>query len=116
MRKLALAAMSALVLAAASTAHGAGGPVIGIDGGAGVTSLDGSTRYFTLHGVSADTEIARLAVLPGEVIGQGRLGGYYQSPAVAYDGSTGGLSADGGTLVLIQPTAFVRGRLTKLAV
>src|SRR5436853_4992210 len=101
MRTLAICALGALALGAAATAHAAGGPVVGVDGGAGVVSLDGFTRYVTLHGSNRATAVAELSLPGGEVQVQRGMRGYYLIPAVAYDGSGGGLSGDGKTLVLV---------------
>jgi hypothetical protein len=67
-------------------------------------------RYVALR-AGRETIVARTAVEGGRVLGFTRLRGNFTIPAVAYDGSASGLSADGSTLVLIQPRlTFPRAR------
>src|SRR5919197_1376901 len=63
--------------------------------------------------------LSTAAVLPSaatgdeRLVGKVRLAGTFSVPAVAYDGSASGLSADGRTLVLIRPHhGFPRARTT----
>src|SRR4051812_31245385 len=102
-----LAAAGAL----ASTAAADGLPVLGVDvGSQGVATASGQARYVTLA-LGRDTLVARTAVAGGRVLGFRRLGGVFTVPAVAYDGSASGLSADGRRLVLIEPrVSFPRAR------
>ncbi len=88
--------------------------MLGIDVGAeGVAA--GPARYVTLP-VRGDTLVVRIATRDGRVLGHRLVRGSFTVPAVAYDGSAGGLSADGRTLVLIRPrTSFPRAQ-TPLAV
>jgi hypothetical protein len=105
----------ALVLVAAvpATAMADGLPVLGVDvGSEGVAARTSPIRYVTLH-AGRETIVARTAVGGGRVLGFTRLSGNFTIPAVAYDGSASGLSADAGTLVLIQPRLkFPRARTT----
>jgi hypothetical protein len=114
----ALALGFALVVAAAvpAAATADGLPVLGVDvGSEGVAARTSPIRYVTLHG-GRETMVARTAVEGGRVLGFARLPGNFTIPAVAYDGSASGLSADAGTLVLIQPRLkFPRAR-TALAI
>ena len=111
-----------LLCAAAAALFGAGDaradglPVLGIDDGAsGVATVAGTARYVTLQD-GRDTLVARVNPHGGQVETFRLLAGTLTIPAVAYDGSPGGLSADGRRLVLIEPrTSFPRAR-TKLVV
>lgn len=84
-------------LATPACALAAGGPVMPVQGGNGVT-MPGLPSSFTAVKLGRDTQIERMRgsgvdatrMLPG------RLG----IPGVGFDGSTTGLSADGGTLVV----------------
>jgi hypothetical protein len=107
----------ALLFAAAlaGTAQADGLPVVGVDVGAsGVagTSNGGNVRYVTLPARGA-TLVARIRREGGQVLGSRLLPGKFTVPAVAYDASADGLSADGRTLVLISPRVkFPRARTT----
>lgn len=100
------AVVVALVPAAA---HADGLPVLGVDvGSSGVTSGPEGARYVTIPAGSR-TIVERVAQDGGQVLAWRSLRGTFTIPAVAYDGSAGGLSADGTTLVLIEPrTSFPR--------
>jgi hypothetical protein len=104
----------ATVAPAAARADGL--PVLGIDvGSTGVTSSSGGVRYVTIP-VGSRTIVAQVALQGGQVLAWRSLRGTFTIPAVAYDGSAAGLSADGKTLVLIEPrTSFPRAA-TKLLV
>ena len=97
----------------AGTATADGLPVLGVDVGAtGVASAARDTRYVTLPAGSR-TIVARVDPSGGRVLASRSVNGTFTIPAVAYDGSAGGLSADGRTLVLIEPrTSFPRARTT----
>ena len=108
---LVAAAIAALVVTAAAAADGL--PVLGIDvGSQGVTAAAGPDRFVTVND-GAITLVERIARNGGRVQGLARLRGNYTIPAVAYDSSASGLSADGRTLVLIAPRrAFPRATTT----
>jgi hypothetical protein len=110
---LALYAVAVLTAAGffAGTAEADGLPVLGIDVGAtGVASAAGGSRYVTLP-AGRGTVVARVNPDGGRVLAWRLIEGAFTVPAVAYDGSSGGLSADGRTLVLIAPRAsFPRAR------
>ena len=96
-----LAAVVACVLAPA--AHADGLPVLGVDvGSSGVTVHGDADRYVTVT-QSGATLVERIQRNGGRVLGLNRIPGNFTIPAVAYDGSASGLSADGQTLVLIEP-------------
>jgi hypothetical protein len=105
----------ATVAAAMVVANGKtdGLPVLGIDvGPAGVTTPSASSRYVTVP-AQGHTVVARVRRNGGQILRSTVLPGNFTIPAVAYDGSAGGLSADGRVLVLIEPRAgFPRARTT----
>jgi DNA-binding beta-propeller fold protein YncE len=104
----------AAVLAAGVVAESAGAdglPVLGVDvGGTGVVARSGQARYVTVT-ANSDTVVARVNPHGGRILASTVVGGRFTIPAVAYDGSAAGLSADGRTLVLIEPrTSFPRAQ------
>jgi hypothetical protein len=111
---LGLASIAGTIVIAAAKADGL--PVLGLDvGPTGVATPSGEARYVTLPARGA-TVVARVRRSGGQILNSATLPGNFTIPAVAYDGSAGGLSADGRELVLIQPRArFPRAR-TALAV
>lgn len=113
-----------LVLAVAVTAGatgalgGGGGPSPGaVTGWDGVVAPGGATRYVALW-AGDKTLVAAVRVNGGRVLRSRVLPGGYGVPLVAYDGSTGGVSADGATLVLATfapaPTAGTKTRFALL--
>jgi hypothetical protein len=86
-------------------------PVLGVDvGGAGVVARSGDARYVTVP-ANRETVVARVNPHGGRILASTLVGGRFTIPAVAYDGSAAGLSADGRILVLIQPrTSFPRAQ------
>jgi hypothetical protein len=109
-----VAAFVAAIVPAAARADGL--PVLGIDvGSTGVASSSDRARYVTIPAGSG-TIVEQIAQHGGQVLAWRSLRGTFTIPAVAYDGSAGGLSADGTTLVLIEPrTSFPRAT-TKLVI
>jgi hypothetical protein len=98
--RAALIASGIALLAWGGTAYADGAPVAGVaTGGQGVAW--GAVRYVALptHGGTAVAQIDRAT---GEVNGYASLRGGWGIPQVAFDGSTAGISAGGGTLVLGQ--------------
>jgi hypothetical protein len=72
----------------------------------------GNTRYVALP-TTGGTVVARVRRNGGQVLNSATVPGNFTIPAVAYDGSAGGLSTDGRELVLIEPRArFPRARTT----
>lgn len=98
--------LSALLIAAtlAAEAGAAKVPILGIDVGQSGVAGPGGDRFVTLPS-GAHTIVAAVRQSSGEISSYRRLQGRYTIPAVAYDGSAGGLSADGRTLVLARPRA-----------
>jgi hypothetical protein len=99
--------------AGAAEARADGLPVVGVDAGpGGVPAEGGEVRYVTLP-ARGGTVVARVERRDGLVPGSTFLRGRFVVPVVAYDGSAGGLSADGRTLVLLRPRVrFPRARTT----
>jgi hypothetical protein len=107
----------ALALAApgvvAQTASGDGLPITGVEAGpTGVANPGEEARYVALS-AAGGTVVARVERDGGRVLRSAFLRGRFTVPAVALDGSAGGLSKDGKTLVLIRPRArFPRAKTT----
>ena len=114
-------ALASLVLCLAAVLAGAaradGLPVEGLDLSRAGVAAPGpmSPRYVTLR-AGPDTVVGAVSQVGGQVRRSRVLDGRFTIPAVAYDGSPGGLSADGRTLVLINPRTGFPRRVTTLAV
>lgn len=65
----------------------------------GVLAQNGKVRFVTV-GTSRTTIVAKIRVDGGRVVHSRPLSGFYGVPLVTYDGTAGGLSGDGKTLVL----------------
>jgi hypothetical protein len=105
-------------LALATPAHAAGPPLPSSESGkAGVVAPGGTERLLTRR-VGTDTVVTAVRLGSGAVDRSRRIAGHWAIPAVALDGSTTGLSADGGTLVLARPasTSSYPPTSTRLAV
>ena len=99
MLRLAALVLVSLSLAAGSAA-GDGGPSPGASPGwDGVLTRDGALRYVAMP-AGDTTVVAAVRTSTGRVERYVSVRGVYGVPLVAYDGSTGGLSHDGSTLVL----------------
>jgi hypothetical protein len=108
---LGLATVACAATAATASADGLPVPFDGGDN-TGVASLDGGFRYATVA-AGRDTVAVRTATGTGEIQRTVQLRGDWGVPLVAYDGTPGGLSADGETLTLIRPrTRFPRETTT----
>jgi hypothetical protein len=96
---------------AAGPAKADGLPVVSVDAGpTGIGTADEALRFVTVP-AGSDTVLARVAQRGGRIEASRLLRGSFTIPAVAYDGSASGLSADGRTLVLIAPrSSFPRAR------
>jgi hypothetical protein len=102
MRTIVLGVLAAgLVAAVTATSAGAdGGPALGAQlGWDGVRAPGAEVRYVALTARSS-TNIAAIRVRDGRVLRWNTLRGGFGIPSVAWDGTTGGLSADGRSLVL----------------
>jgi hypothetical protein len=103
----------ALLALLPATAAADGLPAVGID--ARPLSLPGAdVAYVTESGKKA-TRLIERARYGGPLRGR-RLRGSFSIPAVAYDGSPSGLSADGRTLVLISPRVRYPRKRTTFAI
>lgn len=111
MRAIAIALVAASIAAGSARADGL--PVLGVDvGSQGVTTQRARVRYVTIPDGRV-TIVAQTARDGGRIVGLARLRGSFTIPAVAYDSSASGLSADGGALVLIEPRqSFPRATTT----
>jgi hypothetical protein len=112
-----LAAAVLVVASVFAPAAGADGlPVLNVDVGAsGVAAPGGTVRYVTVT-VGKQTVVEATSRGGGQIVRMQTWPGVWTIPAVAYDGSASGLSADRSTLVLIEPrTSFPRAQ-TKLLV
>ena len=117
MRHLAAALLAvALVLAAAAPALADGLPIGNVEiGPAGVELPGGELRLVALNS-SEGTVVAAVRRDGGEVAKWTSIRAHYTIPAVALDGSPGGLTRDGTRMVLIRPRAAFPQRSTRLAV
>jgi len=99
MRRLLLLSVAVAALAAPS-ASGNGSPYSpGLDGWEGVVASNDSVRFVTL-GAGGRTNVARIQIRTGRVLSSRLVRGQYGVPIVTYDGTTGGISGDGRTLVI----------------
>jgi hypothetical protein len=113
-RRLLLIVAIAGLLACPAGATADGLPIRGVDASrTGLTDSSGS-RYVTLN-ADGSTVVARTEVRGGEISASRVIDGRFTIPAVAYDGSPSGISADGRTLVLIRPRVAFPQRRTTLA-
>jgi hypothetical protein len=114
---LAIAMLALAGLPAAAVADGGIGTMAAP---AGVTIAGSPSRYVAIQpsvpGTPPLTLIERIDVDGGKVDRWWYLRGQYYVPAVAYDGTGGGLSANGGTLVLTQLPRRYPPRQTRFAV
>ena len=90
----------ALALVAAPAALAANGPSPGVvSGGNGVVAPGGAIRYVTVP-AGARTTLEAVRVRDGRVVRFASFPGRFGIPLTTYSGSTGGVSADGLTVVL----------------
>jgi hypothetical protein len=112
-----LASIGAVIVCFVTSAAAAdGGPSPGVSTGwNGVLSRNGQVRYVAVT-TGPNTVVEAVAVLGGRVLRWTTIQGAFGIPAVAFDGSSGGLSHDGRTLVLSSfPTAPGSGSWTRFA-
>ena len=112
-----LASISAVAVAAGAAPAAApadGLPAVGIDAKP-LSAPAGKVEYTTERGGKGHTRLIEGARYGGP-LRERSLRGAFSVPAVAYDGSPAGLSADGRTLVLISPRTRYPRRATTFAV
>jgi hypothetical protein len=112
-RRLLLPSLLSFVLLTTPAAHADGPPITSLDAGPeGVVELSGGDR-FTAHPLATQTVLTQSQTRGGRVLRASILDGRWGVPVVANDGTSGGLSADGSTLVLMQiARAYPRERTT----
>jgi hypothetical protein len=103
-------------LGVATAASGKGIPVTGLSPDSGGLTAPGSDDRYVVLEATEGTVLARLAQDGGEVIEARSLRDRLTTPPVALDGTPGGLSADGRTLVLVPPRTGLALERTKLEV
>jgi hypothetical protein len=108
---LILTVLAAGLLTSPASADGL--PVVGVDAPPG--GVGGDVRYVALAD-ERNTFVERTERGTGTLLGSRILDGRFEIPVVAYDGSAGGLSSDGKTLVLIKPRPRFPRAQTKFAV
>ncbi len=109
-----LGVIALALVASAPSAAADGFPVpSGVAPSKGVPGANGA-RYVahTRHGLTTVRELSP----SGAVLQSTSVRGTYAAPAVALDASPGGLSADGGTLVLAKPRTSIPQQVTQLLV
>ena len=100
LRRLLCGLVAALVLAPVAAADGSGGPSPGVvNGGPGATLPGSDLRYVALTD-GTKTYVEAIQKRDGSVLNAGFVRGTWGVPTIDITGSTGGLSADGRTLVL----------------
>jgi hypothetical protein len=111
---ISFAALTAVAAVPPAAVAAAGPPVSGID--AAPVSAPGSDLGYVTRRAGRDTKLVETFPSGLGAVRSVRLAGKFSVPVVAYDGSPSGLSADGRTLVLINPRNSLRRRTTTLAV
>jgi hypothetical protein len=112
---LPLSLLAALLLPAPA-AQADGPPVTSLDAGPeGVVETTGGDR-FTAHPLATKTVLTRSQTEGGRVLRASIMDGRWGVPVVANDGTSGGLSADGSTLVLTRIAKAYPRRHTGFAV
>jgi hypothetical protein len=106
-----LATFLVIVGAVASTARADGLPLLGQ--GVGPLAIEAGPERLVSLPSARGTVLLRIQRDGGQVFASRFLARQLTIPQVAYDGSTGGLSADGKTLVLLHPrVSFPQARTT----
>ena len=95
-----LVCCAALLLAPSALADGGPDPGV-LQGGAGIANTGGTVRFVTVQ-AGRLTTLEAIATRGGQVVGSRVMRGGWGIPLVDYGGTTGGLAADGRTLVLAQ--------------
>jgi hypothetical protein len=104
------------LLVPAPTAGADGPPVTSLDAGPeGVVEHTGGDR-FTAHPLATKTVLTQSQTEGGRVLRASIIDGRWGVPVVAHDGTSGGLSADGSTLVLTRIAKAYPRRHTSFAI
>ncbi len=115
MKSLAVLGCAAVAVVTAASAFGDGGPVPGaVAGEPGTTNAKGSIRYVALPR-GPKTTVTAIRVRSAQVMRVRELRGRFGVARVAFDGTTGGVSADGRTLVL-PSLGLVGAPVTRFAI
>jgi hypothetical protein len=114
LHSLTLALLAAALLPAAAQADGLPVPVDDA-GPTGIASADGSARFVTVP-AGRGTVVERVNQRGGAIAASAFVRGKLTIPVVALDGTPGGLSHDGRTLVLIRPRSGFPRATTTLAI
>jgi hypothetical protein len=103
--RLAAAVLGALAAGSATpiAARGDGLPIPGVNARAGGVATPGGRWHYVARSTRGRTTVRRVDWSTGKAVDSTILDGAYTVPAVALDGSPGGLSADGRRLALIRP-------------
>ncbi len=113
---LVLPPLLAVLLIPSATARADGPPVTSLDAGPeGVVEHTGGDR-FTAHPLATQTVLTQSQTKGGRVLRASIIDGRWGVPVVANDGTSGGLSADGSTLVLTRIAKGYPRRHTSFAV
>ena len=116
MLRLTALALVPLALLAGTAAAGKGGPEPGVMfGWDGAVSASNDVRYVALP-AGKSTAVAAVSTSDGRVLRFSTIRGTFGVPLVAFDGTTEGISPDGGTLVLADANVSARRALTRFAV
>jgi DNA-binding beta-propeller fold protein YncE len=102
--------------APAATADGAGFPIPSARTSRIGAVAPGGSERLTTRRAGGDTVVSAVRRGRGRVLRSRRISGRWLVPAVTLDGGTTGLSADGGTLVLVHRTRSFPSARTRLAV
>jgi hypothetical protein len=114
--RLVLPSLLAVLLLPAAAAQADGPPVTSLDAGPeGVVEHTGGDR-FTAHPLATKTVLTQSQTRGGRVLRASIIEGRWGVPVVANDGTSGGLSADGSTLVLMRIAKAYPSRQTSFAV
>jgi hypothetical protein len=115
-RRYILPSLLVFLLTCAAAAHADGPPVTSLDAGPeGVLERAGGDRFTALP-LGSRTVLTQSQTRGGRVLRASIVDGRWGVPVVANDGTSGGLSADGSTLVLIRIARAYPRRHTSFAV
>jgi hypothetical protein len=109
-----LAVLAALPAPAAAAIEKA--PGIGLDASSLPLAAPGGGVAYVARGGKRVTRLVETARVGGQALRELRIPGRFALPAVAYDGLPAGLSADGRTLILVNPRKRFPRASTTLAV